>query len=128
MTGHFVSWVFASQSAIKPASSLRRPRNSWIRASIRRSLAAASSRVAWHERLFWRVRRLATSASVNPHGLRALDEPQSVGIALAVAADSTERSWRFRDQSQALVIPNGLNVNAGRRSQARDSVGARHEP
>jgi hypothetical protein len=63
-----------------------------------------------------------------PHGLRALDEPQSVGIALAVAADSTERSWRFRDQSQALVIPNGLNVNAGRRSQARDSVGARHEP
>jgi hypothetical protein len=47
------------------------------------------------------------------HGLRAPDEAQAVDISLSVSADSAERTWGFRYQSQALVIPNGLDVNAG---------------
>jgi hypothetical protein len=42
--------VFASQSAVKPASSLHSSTSSRMRTSTRRSLVAASSRVAWHER------------------------------------------------------------------------------
>ena len=60
------------------------------------------------------------------HRLCALDKAQAVGIRLGVPPDAAERTRGLGHEPQALVVADGLDVDAGRCGQAGDRVGAGH--
>ena len=127
MTGHSESTALASQSATRLASSLRSWRRSRIRASTRSNFIAARSRVARHDRRLRNRRRLSISTSVNPIVCARLMNRSRSASASVYRRTPPSGPWRFGDQTAPLVVPDGLDMDAGGRRQAGNCVGPRHE-